>query len=281
MKLSHSTLTGHQAGSARVAPIAAQEERTRPLRYAHGVGDGAPHRISGSASLPLRDEAWMLSVGPAPIDVPDSHSALRTHLQRFSFTARVSDIVNVRGLSSPEFAVFAGMIGASRRITGVDRRIAGRDPQALTKAERHLFLLKHVGSALSHERLLPHLTVHENLCLPLLINDVAPAHAASEHATAELLRLGLGHVRDLIPEDLAPSEVHLALLARATIHRPSVVLCDWPDDVFDPDESAIVRSSLWRCASLGASVVLSSADRTLASLATTTIWLGSRADEGP
>jgi ABC-type multidrug transport system ATPase subunit len=87
------------------------------------------------------------------------------------------------------------------------------------------------------------LTAHENLRLFATLNNLSSAEAASRIAhLAELLHLG--PVMDRQVRTFSTGTVHRLGLARALLHRPSVVILDEPTRSLDPLAAAEFRRFL-------------------------------------
>ncbi|DAC08535.1 MAG TPA: ABC transporter ATP-binding protein [Candidatus Poseidoniaceae archaeon] len=89
--------------------------------------------------------------------------------------------------------------------------------------------------------LLPVLTATENVEIPLLLSG-RPAHEVRSVALEALASVGLGDRADHLPAMLSGGQQQRVAVARAVVHRPSIVLCDEPtgnldsvtsDDVLD------------------------------------------------
>ena len=91
--------------------------------------------------------------------------------------------------------------------------------------------------------LLPHLTVAQNVALPLALNSVAPAEAATR-AYGMLDAVGLAARAADYPRTLSGGEMQRAAIARALILRPSLVLADEPTGNLDPHTAAEITALL-------------------------------------
>lgn len=81
--------------------------------------------------------------------------------------------------------------------------------------------------------LLPHLTLAQNVALPLWLLGRDEEEAA-EHARAMLARVGLAPRADDWPRHLSGGEMQRVAIARALVHQPRLVLCDEPTGNLDP-----------------------------------------------
>jgi putative ABC transport system ATP-binding protein len=80
---------------------------------------------------------------------------------------------------------------------------------------------------------LPHLTLQQNVALPLLLNGVPPARAE-----AMLEAVGLAGRGADFPRQLSGGELQRVAIARALVHRPALLLADEPTGNLDPDTAA-------------------------------------------
>jgi putative ABC transport system ATP-binding protein len=84
---------------------------------------------------------------------------------------------------------------------------------------------------------LPHLTLLQNVALPLLLNGEGP-----ERASAMLAAVGLGGRDHDFPRQLSGGELQRVAIARALVHRPALLLADEPTGNLDPETaSGILR----------------------------------------
>jgi putative ABC transport system ATP-binding protein len=115
---------------------------------------------------------------------------------------------------------------------------------------------------------LPHLTLEQNVALPLLLNGSAD----TGRARAMLDAVGLAGRGADFPRQLSGGELQRVAIARALVHRPALLLADEPTGNLDPETAEgilhLLRSEI-RQSGAGAIMVTHShaaaamADRTL------------------
>lgn len=116
------------------------------------------------------------------------------------------------------------------------------DDDKLTELRRHK-----IGFIFQFFHLLPTLTVEENVLLPLLLaGRVTPP--AKSRARELLSAVGLSDRSHHRPHQLSGGQLQRAAVARALIHRPSVLLADEPTGNLDSASSTIVIQLLTQLA---------------------------------
>jgi len=103
--------------------------------------------------------------------------------------------------------------------------ISKLDDQAATLLRR-----KMLGFIFQAFHLLPHLTLGQNIALPLMLNGL-PLHRVKQL----LCEVGLENRENHFPHQLSGGEFQRVAIARALVHRPKLVLADEPTGNLDPD----------------------------------------------
>ena len=86
---------------------------------------------------------------------------------------------------------------------------------------------------------LPHLTLAQNVALPLLLNGQGQARA-----NEMLDAVGLGGRGSDFPRQLSGGEMQRVAIARALVHRPALVLADEPTGNLDPETADSILALL-------------------------------------
>jgi len=111
-------------------------------------------------------------------------------------------------------------------------RMFGRDTSLLTNPERQA-IKRRIGVVLQDFHLIEHLSVFENVALPLRVSG--QSRASYNDDVVELLQwVGLGHRMQALPPTLSGGEKQRAAIARAVIAKPDLLIADEPTGNVDP-----------------------------------------------
>jgi ABC-type lipoprotein export system ATPase subunit len=173
------------------------------------------------------------------------------------------------------FTVIRGQSGAGKttllRILGLldaghdgTFRMAGTDVAALSDAERDEWRMAGIGFVFQDGRLLPHLSLGENIGLPLVFARMERTEAAARRAEAVAFafrpeEIAAG-VCDLSPASASGGQRQRAALARAMIRQPELILADEPTASLDEASKQQVLARMQALHQAGATVVVVSHD---------------------
>ena len=155
-----------------------------------------------------------------------------------------------------EYVAIIGESGSGKStllnlIAGLDRPdhgsvvIEGADMARLSDTQRTLTRRAKLGFVFQAFHVLPHLSVGQNVALPLVLLGEAPEER-DRRAAALLADVGLGDRAASMPGELSGGELQRVAVARALVHRPALVLADEPTGNLDPDTAAVVLNLLAR-----------------------------------
>ena len=119
----------------------------------------------------------------------------------------------------------------------------GTDLGLLADAGRTLLRRSRIGFVFQAFHLLPHLTVAQNVALPLSLVGMDPAQAQARLADI-LAAVGLGAAAGAYPRELSGGEMQRVAIARALVHRPLLLLADEPTGNLDAETAKQVLALL-------------------------------------
>ncbi len=140
-----------------------------------------------------------------------------------------------------EFVAVMGESGVGKStllnlIAGLDHADSGKiifngvDTGTLTESDATMLRRSSMGFIFQAFHILPHLTLVQNVALPLLLNG----HSL-ERAGQMLDAVGLAGRHADFPRQLSGGETQRVAIARALVHRPRLLLADEPTGNLDPD----------------------------------------------
>ena len=177
-------------------------------------------------------------------------------LDRATLTIGRGEFVVVVGRSGSGKSTLLRLIGGLESPDSGEVCFAGRDLGGMSERERAGLRRRTLGFVFQFFNLIPTLTVAENVQLPLALNEMPRAEAASR--TARLLaELELAHCAERFPEELSGGEQQRVAIARAVAHEPALVLADEPTGNLDLETATRVLDLLVStCRSRGATLVM-------------------------
>jgi putative ABC transport system ATP-binding protein len=122
-------------------------------------------------------------------------------------------------------------------------RLDGADLAALDEDRRAALRARRIGFVFQAFHILPHLTLGQNVALPLALLRAPPAEA-TRRAVDLLAAVGLSGRAGDYPSQLSGGELQRVAIARALAHRPALILADEPTGNLDPETAARVLALL-------------------------------------
>jgi putative ABC transport system ATP-binding protein len=187
-----------------------------------------------------------------------------TLLRDVSATVRARETVAITGPGgsgkSALLACLSGMVAADSG----EVWFHGSPVHLLDEKGRTALRRRHFGLVDGRTRLLPELTVAENVALPLLLDRVrrSEAFAIARHW---MERLDVTEHAEARPSGLGPSLLRRAAVARALVARPDVVFADEPAHALaGPEVDHLMRILVSAIRTHGMTLVLATADSRVA-----------------
>lgn len=154
----------------------------------------------------------------------------RVVLQNLDFQLTAGEYVAIMGDSG------VGKSSLLNLIAGLDTPdsgmllIDGTSMSTLDDEAATLLRRQKLGFIFQAFHLLPHLTLMQNIALPLVLNQLPMARAQQM-----LDAVGLAGRGDDFPRQLSGGELQRVAIARALVHQPRLILADEPTGNLDPD----------------------------------------------
>lgn len=153
-----------------------------------------------------------------------------------------------------EFVAIVGESGVGKStllncVAGLERPSGGHVQvretvvDTLDEAAQARFRRRHLGFVFQAFHVLPHLTVAQNVALPLMLLGEPPASQARRVDEA-LASVGLEGLAARLPQQLSGGQLQRVALARALVHRPDLILADEPTGNLDPETAERIMQLL-------------------------------------
>lgn len=117
-----------------------------------------------------------------------------------------------------------------------------------------------IGVVFQDYKLLPKLTVYENVAFALEVTGV-DGKEIRRRVIDVLGKVGLKHKAKEYPDKLSGGEQQRVAIARAVVNRPKILICDEPTGNLDPDTSLEVMKIIEKINDLGTTIVMATHDR--------------------
>ena len=172
-----------------------------------------------------------------------------------SFSVAAGEMVALVGPSGCGKSTLLNLIGCidlpSSGTVEVDGRATSQlNDDALTALRRD-----RVGTVFQFFNLLPSLSIAENVALPLVLQK-RPRREVAERVAEALAGVGIGAKADAFPAQISGGQAQRAAVARATVHRPAIVLADEPTGNLDSVSGAGVLELLRGLAASGQAILM-------------------------
>lgn len=163
-------------------------------------------------------------------NVNKSYRNGRMVLSSLSYTLGEGEYVAVMGESGVGKSTLLNLIAGLDNHDSGDILIDGIKMSSLDDEAATLLRRQKFGFIFQAFHVLPHLTLQQNVALPLLLNG-----DSSKRALEMLAAVGLQGREHDFPRQLSGGEMQRVAIARALVHRPKLTLADEPTGNLDPD----------------------------------------------
>lgn len=177
-----------------------------------------------------------------------------TAINGLSVRIEPGEFVYVVGPSGAGKSTFIKMIYREEKATKGTIKVGDFD--LMTIKEKNIpYLRRYVGVVFQDFKLLPKLTVYENIAYAMEVVEKNPK--AIQKRVLEVLELvGLKHKVRMFPNELSGGEQQRIAIARAIANTPRILIADEPTGNLDPDTSWEIMNILEEISNQGTTVIM-------------------------
>jgi lipoprotein-releasing system ATP-binding protein len=163
-------------------------------------------------------------------------------LNNLSLSVRAGDAIAIMGPSGSGKTTLLNIIGLLEKPDTGSIGFRGTDVNNYTDDESASYRNKNIGFVFQDHLLLPHLTVLENILLPLLASKLGRDETLKkeDHAVSLMKSIGIADLSSRYPAYISGGEAQRTALVRALVNNPSILLADEPTGSLDAGNADIM-----------------------------------------
>ena len=167
-------------------------------------------------------------------------------LNNLSLDVDEGDSVAIMGPSGSGKTTLLNIIGLLDKPENGVITFRGSSIASFNDDESVTYRNKNIGFVFQDHLLLPHLTVSENISLPLLASKQTPEELSVKLSRLTMLmeRTGIYDLKDKYPFRISGGEAQRVALVRALANNPSILLADEPTGSLDVKNATILGDLL-------------------------------------
>lgn len=155
-------------------------------------------------------------------------------LKRVNLVINDGDFLVVLGPSGSGKSTMLNIIGTLDDPTEGYIRIDGKNVSTMKDSEKAVLRNTTIGFVFQQYKLIPALTVLENICMPFTISKENPD---MEYIDTLMNSLGIAELKDKLPNQLSGGEKQRVAVVRALSRKPKIILADEPTGNLHSDMS--------------------------------------------
>ena len=178
-------------------------------------------------------------------------------LEDFTFSVKKGEVLTIIGPSG------SGKSTLIRCINRLEEHQRGRiivDGMELTNDLKNIEKIRaEVGMVFQHFNLFEHLSVNENVTIPLIPSGLTMKEI-HEKVDEALKVANIIHKQEILASRLSGGEKQRTAIARALVADPNIILCDEPTANLDRDNSLLFIDILEKLHQMGKTIVIATHD---------------------
>jgi len=179
-----------------------------------------------------------------------------THaLSGIYMTVKKGDFAAIEGPSGCGKSTLLSLLGLLDRPTSGLFHFKGESVDRMTMRERARQRNRHIGFIFQNFNLIPHLTVFENVAVPLTYADHS-GKAIRQMVHGALDSVGMAHYPNHFPPQLSGGQQQRVAVARAMVGQPELLLADEPTGNLDSHHGEMVMRLLREKHRQGTTIVM-------------------------
>jgi lipoprotein-releasing system ATP-binding protein len=167
-------------------------------------------------------------------------------LDKLEMTVNEGDSIVVTGPSGSGKTTLMNIISLLDHPDSGDMQFQGKSLLSFDSDESSLYRNKNLGFVFQDHLLFPHLTIKENILLPVFANPVTKTglNEKESYCNELMQRVGISDLAGKYPFQVSGGEAQRATLVRALINRPILLLADEPTGSLDSGNADVLGDLL-------------------------------------
>lgn len=207
------------------------------------------------------------------VDISKTYSSGKIEtqaLKRVNLVINDGDFLAVLGPSGSGKSTMLNIIGTLDEPTEGYVRINGKNVSSMKDSEKAALRNSDIGFVFQQYKLIPSLTVLENVCMPFTISRENPD---MEYINTLMESLGITELKDKLPNQLSGGEKQRVAVVRALSRKPQIILADEPTGNLHSDMSIKLMDLIIKNKTEDTTVVLITHNETLTKYANRVVMI--------